>query len=152
MSFADQPFASRFAQMGDQAEAKFEEWAGGECKGFVRFGLNRPPLHMASLPTRLRYAPDYLCTDGFYEVQGFGKKQQLQLKVEKWSCLNYWNTLHPVHLFLYDSHNDRSTVVGLAMVQEWLDYGKATIGHFPEPKTYFAVSADDVFATEDVAA
>lgn len=145
MSFADQPFAARIGKMGDQAEGKFEEWADSLAKGWVRFGLNRPPLHMASLPTRLRYCPDYLCSDGFYEVQGFGRKQQLQLKVEKWSCLNYWNTLHPVRLFVYDSHKDRDVVLDLSAIQDLLNHGKAAIGHFPEPKAYFAVDAEHIF-------
>lgn len=146
MSFQDQPFATRIGKMGDQAEGKFEEWADQQCKGWVRFGLNRPPLRMSSLPTRLRYTPDYLCSDGFYEVQGFGRKQTLQLKIEKWSCLNYWNTLHPVHLYIYDSHKDRERVVSLDRVQHWLDNDQVTIGQFPEPKAYFAVPAKVVFA------
>lgn len=148
-SFKDQPFAQRMAQMGDAAERKFEETYG---EGFVRFGLNRPPINVGKLPTRLRYTPDYLTSDGFVEVQGFGKAQVFQLKLEKLSCLNYWDTLHPVSIFVWDSYRKRYTTVPLKSIRDWIDEGLAELGYFPEGKAYFAIPADVIFAKSDLAA
>lgn len=142
MSFQDQPFEQRMAKMGDAAERKFEETYD---KGFVRTGLNRPPIHVPSIPTRERYRPDYLTAEGYVEVQGFGKAQVFQLKVEKFNCLNFWDSIHPVHIFVWDSYRKRYKQFPLDNVRAWIDDGSATMGWFPEGKAYFAIPAEVIF-------
>jgi hypothetical protein len=149
MSFKDQAWSSRFDAMGDQAEGVFEE----VCElGFVRFGLNRPPLRMSALPARIRYTPDYLMSSKLVEVQGFGRDQVMKLKLDKWNCLHWWNSVHPVELFLYDSHNDRWTFVTLKQLDEWLANGEAELRSFPEGKSYFAFRASLLFDEDEDAA
>jgi hypothetical protein len=149
MSFKDRGWSSRFDGMGDLAEAKFEEVAKSVLKrGFVRFGLNRPPLKMTALPARLRYTPDYLMTSRLVEVQGFGRDQTLKLKLDKWGALHWWNDVHPVELFVFDSHNDRWGFVTLAELDHLLANGEASLESFPEGKTYFAFPADALFGTD----
>lgn len=141
--FRDQDWQQREAILGDPAEAAFEAWI--KC-GYVRTGLQRPPLAMHKLPTRIRYTPDYLTAHAYYEVQGYGRDQTLKVKLEKWSCLHWWNDLHPVKMFVWDSHFERSCVIDLPDLDEIIQYGGTTLGTFREGKPYFAFAADDVMA------
>lgn len=136
MSFKDRPFEKRFEAMGDIAEGAFEERSKVK---YVRFGLNRPPLKMSALPPTLRYTPDYLTSNNFVEVQGLGGDQIFKLKLDKLEALSFWNNLHPVLLYVYDSHNVRD---------HYLDWDSLTsltqdakIAAFPEGKQYYAVPA-----------
>jgi hypothetical protein len=140
VSFKDASWDRRFAEMGDQAEGVFE----AVCKrGFVRCGLNRPPLRMSDLPTRVRYWPDYLCSNKFVEVQGCGRDQKFKLKLSKWGALRWWNDLHPVELFLWDSFHKRYCYVTLDQLEALI--GTSAIGTFPEGHVYFEFAADAVF-------
>lgn len=134
--FKDRAFEHRFKLMGDLAEQAFEtSWK----KGFVRYGLNRPPLKMASLPLEIRHTPDYLTSSHLVEVQGIGKDQKLKLKLDKWKALDWWNKVHPLLFFVYDSFNDR------VIMLEWEALTKlckdAKISKFPEGKEYYEVPA-----------
>jgi len=146
MSFKDRSFDDRFKDMGDEAEGHFEEYAAKKLKkGVVRYGLNRPPIRMSDLPTRLRYTPDYLMGKHFVEVQGFGKDQTFKLKHEKLNSLHYWNDLHPVYLYVWDSTNERECMLHLFELDKLIDQGKTTLAAFPEGKAYFAFAAQDIF-------
>jgi len=145
MSFKDQSFATRFSAMGDEAEQIFEAWAASTDLKFVRYGLNRPPIAMHKLPARLRYTPDYLTSGHLIEVQGFGQDQICKLKIDKWMSLHYWNTVHPVNLFIWDRSNRRYAIVKLAQFDSLLAEGNATIGQFPEGHGYLAVDARPLF-------
>tara|TARA_R100001463_G_scaffold4829_1_gene17233 strand:- start:1714 stop:2154 length:441 start_codon:yes stop_codon:yes gene_type:complete len=134
--FKDRAFEHRFKLMGDLAEQAFEtSWK----KGFVRYGLNRPPLKMSSLPLEIRHTPDYLTSSHLVEVQGIGKDQKLKLKLDKWKALDWWNMVHPLLFFIYDSFNDRVTML------EWETLTNlckdAEIETFKEGKKYYAVPA-----------
>jgi hypothetical protein len=145
-SFRDQNWEARFSQMGDEAEGHFEQYAEGVLgQKWIRFGLERPPLHMASLPTRLRYTPDYLMSKRFVEVQGFGRDQTFKIKHDKLNCLHWWNDLHPLHVYVWDSHKKRECMVHLFEIDRLIDGGKAELGHFHEGKAYFALRAEDIF-------
>ena len=109
--FHQTPWAQRFTQMGDQAEAVYEEVYGEESE---RFGFNRPRFPIINLPSALRYAPDYIHGQAparFVEVQGFSKS--LKVKVEKLIGLGYWQTLLPVDLFFYSSDRDDHCEISL---------------------------------------
>ena len=94
MTFSDRSFNQRFYEMGDLAEGRFEDWSE---HNFVRYGLNRPPLAMWKLPPRVRYTPDYLTSHNLVEVQGFGKKQIIHMKPDKWEALLWWD-LSLIHI------------------------------------------------------
>lgn len=146
MSFKDRGWNSRFEAMGDEAEGVFEAVCEKHFHlGFVRYGLNRPPIRMSSLPARLRYTPDYLMSTKFVEVQGFGRDQLMKLKLDKWMSLHFWNSLHPVEMFLWDTTNSRWCFVTLDNLDELLAAGKAEIRRFTEGKTYLAFEADALF-------
>lgn len=142
MSFKDLSFEQRMSKMGDAAEKVFEDTFD---HGWVRFGLNRPPLNVAALPLRIRYMPDYLTTKGFVECQGFGRDQLLKIKREKLDCLSYWNTLHPVDYFIWDSSKKRHKFMPLAQIVTMIDLGLAGLDWFPEAKAYFSFKAGDLF-------
>jgi len=150
MSFKDQDFAKRFDAMGDEAEAAFERYAENVLrKKFVRYGLNRPPLQMATLPARVRYTPDYLMSKCFVEVQGLGRDQTFKLKRDKLGSLLWWNDLRHgdfdgVMFYVWDSHNKRECFLPLLTVDDVIGQ-EAELAAFPEGKSYFAVPADAIF-------
>lgn len=145
MTFRDLPWEERENVLGDTAESQFEKWATSIPLGFVRFGLQRPPLQMHMLPTRIRYTPDYLMSKKFVEVQGFGIDQTIKLKVDKANALHWWNDVHPVEIFLWDSHHQRSTLVPLSVLDSVLGSGQVELRTFSEGKPYFSIPANLVF-------
>lgn len=140
MSFKDQSFSKRFQGMGDIAEGAFEE---RYPENYVRYGLNRPPLKMSSLPPVVRYTPDYLTSKAFVEVQGLGADQIFKLKIDKLESLSHWNAMHPVLLYVYDSHNTRDKVLDWKTLTNLTV--KAKIASFPEGKKYYAVPASQIW-------
>lgn len=142
MSFKDRSWARRFEEMGDEAEGVFEDVCDAQLKlKFVRYGLNRPPIQMHKLPARIRYTPDYLMSAKFVEVQGVGRDQTVKLKLDKWGALRWWNDVHPVELFVWDSHHERWCFVTLDQLQENI----RAVNQFPEGHAYFEYDADVLF-------
>jgi hypothetical protein len=131
-TFKDQPWSSRYSKMGDQAEAIFEEVCP---RKWARHGLNRPPIQVGALPLKIRYEPDYITSTAFVEVQGFGRGQELQMKVEKYVGLCMWHEELNVELFLFDSSKKRWTIVGLDDVTAVI--ASSELGVYPEGKPYF---------------
>lgn len=146
-SYKDQKWSEREKTLGDEAEGHFIEWCDSIPLGYVRSGLERPPLQMWRLPHRIRYTPDFLLTKCYVEVQGFGRDQQFKLKVDKHGCLRWWNDLHPVVLFVWDSHYQRQCFITLEAFEGLLGTEHATLGSFSEGKTYFSVKGDAIFAS-----
>lgn len=150
-AFKDQSWEQRFGAMGDEAEQKFEEYAKDVLdRGFVRYGLNRPPIKMHSLPARIRYTPDYLMSRCFVEVQGLGRDQKFKLKFDKWNSLRWWNDFKRedfdgVSLYVWDSHKKRETMFPLECLDALLSDGTGALGVFHEGKPYIEFPADDVF-------
>lgn len=100
-AFKDQAFHDRVNRMGDECESVFEDTYAA---GFVRFGLNRPPLKMSSLPAVIRHTPDYLTTRGLVECQGHGGDQIAKFKTGKLQALSVWHhSIMRVDFFLWDS-------------------------------------------------
>lgn len=144
-SFKDQNWGKRFEKLGDEAEGHFETWCSRSRLGFVRFGLDRPPIKVGSLPARLRYAPDYLLTSGFVEVQGVGRDQLVKVKLEKYGCLRWWDDLHHVELYLWDSANERETFLTLEQLDGVIASQATTLGVFDGRKAYFSLPASVCF-------
>jgi len=143
MSFADKPFGVRLQTMGDIAERKFEE---GSAVKWVRYGLCRPSINMSALPPELRYTPDYLTAQGLIEVQGLGQDQILKVKYEKLEALRWWSKIHPVFMFVYDSHKDRCSLISLKDLTKRCKLSDTD--EFPEGKPYFAIKSSLIW--EDV--
>ena len=141
MSFKDKDFEHRFKMMGDIAEQAFETvWH----TNWERFGLNRPRLKMSALPPVIRHTPDYLTSNNLVEVQGLGKDQTLKLKLEKYEALEWWNKVHPLLFFVYDSHNDRAHSLEWKALKKLCKY--APVQEFPEGKKYYAIHAELIWS------
>lgn len=119
MAFHEQHFASRFGQMGDASEKQFEQL----FPQHHRFGLNRPNMHVPSIPAMLRYTPDYMIVSGLVECMGIGRDSTLKLKLEKMSALHRWELVAPVSLFVWDSHRSRYWIASLS------DWQRACVEH-----------------------
>lgn len=137
MSFKDQSWNSRFAQMGDQAEAQFVDWMENVVKaGYVRFGLDRPPIAVHMLPLKLRYTPDFLTSKRLYEVKGFGRDRIAKVKIENRDALWDWDDDMPTRMFFYNSTDHMAWTVNVNSA-EWRN---CDVASFPEGKDYFEVT------------
>jgi len=134
--------------MGDASEKKFFELCGGKA---VRFGLDRPEgIHVPSLPQRLAAMPDFLTTRALVECMGLGRKQLLQLKLTKFNVLRYWQNLHPVVVFVWDSHKKRSCLISVDALDRLIQTPHlAEFTYFDDCKLVFALPADSVFESAD---
>lgn len=142
MAFHSKPFEERIGQMGDRAEFVFESTYP---EGFVRFGLNRPPLRMASLPAFLRYTPDYLTSKGLVEVQGFGRDRTAKFKLGKMEALAAWQHIFRVDFFLWDSQEKRYGWLRMPELQEAIGRGAGHLRSFAnDGNQYWAFDADRV--------
>lgn len=141
MSYKDQSWNNRLAGgLGDEAEAKFTEWADEIGLGYARYGIDRPPIQVHRLDGFIRYTPDYLMSGKLVEVQGFGRDQKFKLKQDKYNALCKWNAYHPVFLFAWDRTNERRFMVPLTAIGDViLDVPK---GYFDGNKLYYEFSAD----------
>lgn len=140
--FSEQPFEARFAAMGDEAEGKFMEV---HPKGWAVWGLRRPPIRVGALPAKIRYAPDFITSDGFVETMGVGHKQVLKLKIEKHVALLQWDQEMPTQLFVWDSKNKRYAYMGMQALTDALIHAKP--GRFPEGKATWELPVGKLGAT-----
>jgi len=143
MTFASKPFHERLAVLGDEAEGEFERWANIERIGFERSGRRRPPFSMKKLHAYVRHEPDYLTEDAYYEVKGFGKEQVLKLRTDKLDALHYWDLIHPVRLWIWDSLNRRFVWWDLQSIDRLAE--EAETGRFPENTHFYAIKAEVLF-------
>lgn len=140
MAFHELSFAKRYTEMGDASEAVFERVYG---RGFVRWGLNRPPLNMRMLPPEIRYAPDYLTSSGFVECLGCGRGGVLKLKFEKLNCGLFWHRTHPLTYFVWDSHKSEYAYVGYELMSDIIldaeHHGVIAKAEFHDGKIYWPI-------------
>lgn len=118
MTYRNKKWENRIGTLGDPAESAFEDWASISDYGFVRYGLNRPPIDMRMVPEKIRYTPDYLTNFGLVEVQGCGRDQLFKFKHEKLVALQSWNNDCPVSLWLYDQPADKGYLISLNLAIE----------------------------------
>lgn len=139
MSWHNQPWHLRRNIMGDTAETKFEETHDSLGIKYVRYGLNRPPFKVITLPRFIRYAPDYLMADRLVEVQGIGRSAELRLKVDKYAALMAWNDMVlNVDLWVWDSHRIRYSQTPL------VDIATTNVGTFDDGKTFYRIPRADL--------
>jgi hypothetical protein len=143
MAFHEQGFGTRFQKMGDMAETVFERVVG---KGFVRYGLDRPPVYMGKMPPFVRYTPDYLMADRLVEVQGFGKDRIVKIKHEKFAALRQWEAHMDVYFFLYDLTRKRHCMVTAAALEVicWRDAVTLYYEDSSTPNPYHALPVDAI--------
>lgn len=136
-SFRDQGWVARFGALGDEAEGIFE---ATYPEGWARFGLNRPPIRLSSVPPFIRYTPDYLTSKGLVEVQGLGRDQTFKLKVDKLAALHQWAEHFRVDLFVWDSSKRRYGWLRLDEL-DWALLNEGRTREFAEGKPYRALAA-----------
>ncbi len=145
-AFRDQSWSNRYTAMGDAAEGQCVAWLDAHDRGWVRYGLDRPPLRMSMLPEFIRHTPDFLTSHSLVECKGFGRDQLGKIKLADWASLISWHKLHPVELFFYDQHNERCIVVPFDKLHQVLAHRDKRIqkDQFNDdpPKPYWAFPAD----------
>jgi len=140
-NFKEKSWSNRYSTMGDIAETAFI----GVYPHAHRLGLNRPDFDVRGMADPMRYAPDFMMSDGLYEVMGVASRGDslLKIKFEKLDALSTWMCIGPVNLFIYDSSKKRYWEGGL---REWIKacHRCAEVARFPDnKKPYFALHIDD---------
>jgi hypothetical protein len=136
-AFRDQSWAARFDKMGDQAEGQFAHWMENVIKaGYVRFGLDRPPLAVHMLPLKIRYTPDFLTSKRLYEVKGFGADRIAKVKVENIAALELWAADMQTRLWFYNSKDHLAWTVACSPDMTDL-LADVHLDTFPEGKAYY---------------
>lgn len=134
-AFHKQTWNNRFQQMGDEAEGIFE---ATHKLGWVRTGLNRPPLAMHLIAVNVRYMPDYLTSRCWVEVQGCGRDKVIRIKLEKLEALDAWLKLgQPVEFFFWDTTNKRHCQIPLETVA--LAAAQVEAKLYPEGKVFYEI-------------
>lgn len=141
--FKDRSWDERFKRMGDEAEGVFE---AVYPEGWVRFGLERPPIRMDYLPDKMRYTPDYLTSKGLVEVQGLGRDRRFKMKHSKLAALQDWHEDFRVDLFVWDRTAERFGFVRLPDLEAVLEE-RGKVDHFPEGPAYSHVGVDELPVT-----
>jgi hypothetical protein len=139
-TFASQPWAGREGSLGDEAESHYEALAQANGWLFIRYGLNRPPLHVASLPKFIRYMPDYLESKRLVECQGGGYDRKVKIKVEKLNEVTEWNKIHPVVWFLWNRKIAMYAMPTHADVLDVIARRRYTMTTFDETKIVYVIS------------
>lgn len=144
-TFKDRSFDDRMVVMGDLAEGVCSRHLDDIGRSYVATGLNRPPIRMDMLPARIRHIPDFLTSKGWIECKGFGRDQIAKLKIEDFNCFNFWNDMHPLEMFFYDSYHERYGLIEWETCRDMVGDGRVSLGAFPEGKPYFAIPAEVIF-------
>lgn len=117
MAFHERSFNQRFAEMGDQAEAVYED--ARPLGKTIRFGFRRPKgISFKRMPKVMRHAPDFYAESGYLvEVVGLGKDGILKsFKTEKVEALKVWNRISALlgvdlALFIWNSSEQQYVVL-----------------------------------------
>jgi len=146
-NFREKSWGARYDTMGDIAETAFLN----VYPKAHRLGLNRPDFDVRGMADPMRYAPDFMLSDGLYEVMGVASRGDslLKVKFEKLDALSTWMCIGPVHLFIYDSSRKRYWI---APLRDWSKscHKHGEVARFPDNrKPYFALHIDD-FPTEPI--
>jgi len=100
----------------------------------------------------MRTRPDYLCqynNDTFFlEVKGIGADGVLKVKLDSLEGATFWNTIHPLYFFIFDSTGKRFAKVALTRLREMIK--KIFPQAFPgDEKLYYPVPAN-LFTWENI--
>ncbi len=139
-SFRNQSWGGREGSLGDEAEQRYIDLAEANGWSYVRYGLNRPPLHVASLPKFIRYQPDFMESRRLVECQGGGYDRLVKIKVEKANELSRWHRIHPLTWFLW---NRKIGMYSMPTHDEVLDViarRRYTTTYFDETKAVYSIS------------
>lgn len=107
MGFGSLGWTSRLAQLGDTAEAAFEDYAKQHIISYDRYGFNRPPLtKFHYLNEFIRNTPDYVAQWNkklfFVECKGTAHNH-VKLKPDQLTVLSEWAGYEPLIIFIYNS-------------------------------------------------
>ena len=65
--------------------------------------------------------------------------KKFKVKHDKLEALRWWSKIHPVFLFVYDSHKDRHSLLSLDDLTKRCK--ESDTESFPEGKPYFAIKS-----------
>ena len=130
MEYRDQPFAKRFATMGDEAEGVYQE--ARPLGKTTRFGFRRPQgIKFGMLPDVAKHMPDFITTTYLVEVCGLGRDGILKsIKVSKYDALKVWNKIAQmigligVAIFVWNSAEKQYLVLAWKAIVEEVAYSK----------------------------
>jgi len=127
-SFKNQSFASRYGEMGDEAE----KIAVAVYPHKIHpFGFNRPDIYMGHMPAFVRCQPDFICNAHYLEVQGCGRSGKSALKIEKVGALTEWAEKWNLKWFIWHRTQRRWAVIDHGFIKDWtineIDQGRVQV-------------------------
>lgn len=134
MSYAEQPFAQRFATLGDEAESVYDSVL--PLGPSTQFGFRRPKgVKFGSFPETLRHMPDRVTATYLVEVAGMGRDGILKsVKVQKYEALKVWDKIAKLTgllglaLFVWNSSKKQYVVLGLKQINKLVKRSVHEIG------------------------
>ena len=122
-------------------EAVWPQW-------YVRYSLERAPFRMTNLPSKLRHSPAYLTAETFIDVRSVRDDGRVRLDAEAYEALCWWDSLHPVVLFISDERTGRWCLEPIAAVTEWIGSRQVEAVPGPAQSTWWAIPAELIFGEE----
>jgi len=134
MESPNQPFAQRFAKMGDEAEDVYTTVA--PLGNTTRFGFRRPKgVKFSTFPERVRHQPDFITASYLVEVMGLGRDGILRsMKVSKYEALKVWDkvarmlNLNGLVIFIWNSSKKQFLTLPWSVIVEEVAYSKKKYG------------------------
>ena len=134
MTYSEQPFARRFATLGDEAETVYD--AVLPLGAGTTFGFRRPKgIKFGTLPETLRHMPDRVTATYMVEVCGMGRDGILKsVKVEKYEALKVWEKvakqigLLGVALFVWNSSKRQFVVLTMKSITKLVRKSETELG------------------------
>lgn len=133
-NYRDQPFAKRFATMGDEAEGVYQD--ATPLGKTTRFGFRRPKgIKFGALPDPVKHMPDFITTTYLVEVCGLGRDGILKsIKVSKYEALKLWDKIAKqlgllgVCVFVWNSSTRQFIVLNWKAIVDEVAYSKRKHG------------------------
>lgn len=135
-AYHDQSWGTRYATLGDAAEAIFEDVA--PLGAYARFGWNRPNVNMKKMSDFLRHAPDYYTQPGILvEVMGCGADGIFKVKTDKWDALKQWHKHNEVALFVWNSGEHEWALIRWAGLVALIAKARKHVTEFSDGNRYY---------------
>jgi hypothetical protein len=112
---------------------------------YVRYCVERAPFRMASLPAALRLAPAYLTAEAFIDVRGVAPDGMVHLDPDSYEALCWWDSLHPVVLFIHDAIRSRWCLEPISAVSAWVAAGAVRAAQDRGGRTTWSIPASLIF-------
>lgn len=155
--YRDQPFSTRYASLGNEAESVLE--AAHPLGAVERYGWHKPAnIKMRNMPIRLRNQPDYYSDSGhLIEVMGLGRDGILKgMKLTKWESYKVWKKvcnllgIYDLVTFVWNSYTEQYAILSYEQMKGLIGKGRRRgVESFNDGNEYVPILWSDIESTVD---